>query len=86
MASVAVDGLKHCYFSLARFSHIRKIIRPRLAENQWVICDRFIDTTRAYQGGGRGVPMCIIEALIKLSCGKLVPDFDLHFEYQTGMH
>jgi dTMP kinase len=39
----------------ARIDHVERVIRPALAAGQWVICDRFVDSTRAYQGGGKGL-------------------------------
>jgi dTMP kinase len=42
-------------FAAARADHVAKLIRPALARGDWVICDRFIDSTRAYQGGGGGL-------------------------------
>ena len=39
----------------ARAIHLENLIRPALRAGNWVICDRFTDATRAYQGAGRGV-------------------------------
>jgi dTMP kinase len=47
----------------ARSLHIENCIRPALAQGQWVVCDRFSDATRAYQGAGRGVDAQLIESL-----------------------
>jgi len=47
----------------ARRDHLVSTIRPALAAGMWVICDRFADSTRAYQGYGQGVPAAAIEAL-----------------------
>lgn len=47
----------------ARAIHLQNLIRPALQRGEWVICDRFTDATRAYQGGGRGVPAALIEQL-----------------------
>ena len=47
----------------ARREHLDGLIRPALARGAWVVCDRFTDSTFAYQGGGRGVPLRYIEAL-----------------------
>ncbi|MCO5107586.1 MAG: dTMP kinase [Burkholderiaceae bacterium] len=41
----------------ARRDHLERLIRPALAAGQWVVCDRFTDSTYAYQGGGRGAPL-----------------------------
>jgi hypothetical protein len=42
-------------FAAARADHVERLIRPTLARGEWVICDRFIDSSRAYQGGGNGL-------------------------------
>jgi len=58
----------------ARALHIENVIRPALARGQWVVCDRFTDATRAYQGGGRGVDAQLIEQLAASVHGNLVID------------
>ena len=47
----------------ARGIHLENLIRPALARGEWVVCDRFTDATRAYQGFGRGVDLAWIEEL-----------------------
>jgi dTMP kinase len=47
----------------ARSIHVENRIRPALEQGHWVICDRFSDATRAYQGAGRGVEAALIERL-----------------------
>ena len=47
----------------ARQDHLDTVIRPALADGRWVVCDRFTDSTVAYQGGGRGLPIVDILAL-----------------------
>ncbi len=49
----------------ARREHLARVIEPALARGAWVLCDRFTDATRAYQGGGRGLPIDRIEALAR---------------------
>ena len=61
----------------ARALHVAAVIRPALARGTWVICDRFTDATRAYQGCGRGVESALIEALATAVHGDLVPDCTL---------
>jgi dTMP kinase len=58
----------------SRAIHIENLIRPALAEGRWVICDRFTDATRAYQGAGRGVNTEFIEQLARAVHGDLWPD------------
>lgn len=61
----------------ARALHVENLIKPALARGEWVICDRFTDATRAYQGGGRGVSSALIEQLASAVQGKLTPDCTL---------
>ncbi|HXS28311.1 MAG TPA: dTMP kinase [Steroidobacteraceae bacterium] len=58
----------------ARSIHLASLVRPALARGEWVICDRFTDATRAYQGGARGVSGALIEQLAAAVQGDLVPD------------
>jgi len=61
----------------ARALHVEGVIRPALASGAWVVCDRFTDATRAYQGSGRGVDAALIEGLARAVHGDLVPDCTL---------
>lgn len=61
----------------ARSIHIENLIRPALARGEWVICDRFTDATRAYQGYGRGMDLGWIEQLAAVVQGDLQPDCTL---------
>jgi dTMP kinase len=61
----------------ARDLHLQHVIRPALARGEWVVCDRFTDATRAYQGSGRGVDPELIEALANAVHGGLAPDCTL---------
>jgi dTMP kinase len=58
----------------ARGIHLENLIRPALARGEWVVCDRFTDATRAYQGNGRGVSAELIESLAEAVHGGLQPD------------
>ena len=71
----------------ARSLHLANLIRPALARGEWVICDRFTDATRAYQGGGRGVERTTIESLAQLVHADLQPDLTLLLDLPvaTGM-
>jgi dTMP kinase len=59
----------------ARAEHVEKTIRPALAAGTWVVCDRFYDSTMAYQGYGQGADRSAIAALIVLL--GIVPDVTL---------
>ena len=61
----------------ARAAHVAGRIEPALARGEWVLCDRFTDASRAYQGGGRGLPAQTIEQLAAIAHPGLVPDCTL---------
>lgn len=61
----------------ARAIHLDNLVRPALERGEWVICDRFTDATRAYQGGGRGVDAALIEQLAGTVHRGLEPDLTL---------
>ena len=61
----------------ARRDHIERVIEPALARGDWVICDRFADSTRAYQGAGGGAPDALIAALEQHMLGAARPDLTL---------
>lgn len=64
----------------ARAQHVAGKIEPALAAGQWVICDRFTDATRAYQGYGRGMSQSSIDALAQIAHPQLTPDLTLLFD------
>ena len=61
----------------ARALHVENVIRPALAAGTWVLCDRFVDASYAYQGGGRGIPAPRIAALERMVLKGLKPDLTL---------
>lgn len=61
-------------FSAARADHLEATVVPALAGGKWVICDRFIDSTRAYQGVAGGLEMTTIRTLEALAVGANMPD------------
>lgn len=72
-------------FAAARADHVERLIRPALADGKWVICDRFVDSSRAYQGGGGGLSDADILALHGVGSGEggsggLLPDVTLLIE------
>ncbi len=68
----------------ARADHVHRTIEPALESGAWVLCDRFTDATRAYQGGGKGVPQELIEQLAEAVHPGLQPHrtflFDCAYE------
>ncbi|MBC2666456.1 dTMP kinase [Novosphingobium flavum] len=64
-------------FAAARADHVDRLIRPALAAGQWVICDRFIDSSRAYQGGAGGLDDAEIMDLHRIGSQGFLPDLTL---------
>lgn len=64
----------------ARSDHLDRTIRPALQKGQWVICDRFADSTMAYQGYGMGLDRTWLEALRKRVVGETEPGLTLVFD------
>ena len=61
-------------FSAAREDHVRALIAPALACGDWVLCDRFSDSTAAYQGAAGGVKPSLVRALERVSVDQTMPD------------
>jgi dTMP kinase len=66
-----------CLFYAAREDHLARLIRPALAQGKVVLCDRFADSTRAYQGQAGGTGRDAVEALDRLIVGATQPDLTL---------
>lgn len=64
-------------FCAARIDHLDHLIKPALARGAWVVCDRFIDSTRAYQGACGGVEPALIALLERVSLLGTMPDLTL---------
>ena len=64
----------------ARQEHIVQVIEPALVRGDWVVCDRFVDASFAYQGGGRGLDWKKLETLAQWVLGDLQPDLTLIFD------
>lgn len=67
-------------FAAARSDHVERLILPALAHGDWVICDRFIDSSRAYQGGGGGLSDGEVLDLHRIGSGGLLPDLTVLIE------
>jgi dTMP kinase len=74
-------------FQADRAQHIKEIVLPALEKGVFVLCDRFIDSTIAYQVGGRGFPRELIDQLNLFSSYEIFPDLTilLDVEYKTGI-
>lgn len=69
----------------ARREHLVQVIEPALARGDWVLCDRFVDASFAYQGGGRGLAWEKLEALSAWTLGALRPDLTLIFDVPVAL-
>lgn len=67
-------------FAAARSDHVERLIRPALARGAWVICDRFVDSSRAYQGGAGGLTDAEVLELHHVGSQGLLPDLTLLIE------
>ena len=74
-------------FSAARAQIVREVIRPRLDEGWIVICDRFADSTLAYQGYGHGLPLDDLLRITEFATGGLWPDLTIYLDLdvETGL-
>lgn len=63
-----------------RVEHVRRVIEPALARGTWVLCDRFADSTMAYQGYGHRLGPDFVKKLHRLVLGSFAPDFTLIFD------
>jgi len=64
-------------FAAARDDHVRSVIQPALSQGTWVLCDRFSDSTRAYQGRLGNVPPGVLNAMERVTIGDLKPDLTI---------
>jgi dTMP kinase len=64
-------------FYAARRDHVVNLIEPALERGSWVVCDRFADSTMAYQGHARGLPLADLDALHRFTLGDFTPDLTL---------
>jgi dTMP kinase len=64
-------------FAAARDDHVRAVIKPALKQGTWVLCDRFSDSTRAYQGSLGKVSPAILNAMERVTIGDLKPDLTI---------
>lgn len=67
-------------FAAARSDHVERLIRPAIAAGRWVICDRFVDSSRAYQGGAGGLSDADVLALHRVGSAGLLPDLTVLIE------
>jgi dTMP kinase len=76
-----MDGVVELLLVFAdRRQHLLDVIEPALARGEHVLCDRFTDSTRAYQGAGRGVEPGLVDAVERVATGGRAPDRTLLFD------
>jgi dTMP kinase len=82
--NVKISDLAELFlFEAARAEIVREVIKPALAENKIVICDRFSDATFSYQGCGGKVPLESIESLDRIATAGLKPDLTVSLDIDT---
>lgn len=82
------DGITEVLlFTAARRDHVEKVIKPAMARGAWVVCDRFADSTMAYQGYGHGLDKNMVTTLYKAAIGDFAPDLTLvlDMDVATGL-
>lgn len=67
-----------------RAQHVAEIIEPELKAGKLVICDRYVDSTMAYQGYGRGIDFALIKELNKIATGGLMPELTILFDIESS--
>ncbi len=69
-------------YTASRAQLVAEVIRPALAAGKLVVCDRFYDSTLAYQGYGRGLDLEVLWQITRIATGGLVPDLTLYLDIQ----
>ena len=69
----------------ARREHVMRLILPALQQGRWVVCDRFADSTLAYQGYGRGLPLADLSALHRIALDDFSPDLTLVLDLPVSL-
>ncbi len=82
--SVIRPAAEALLFAACRAQLVADVITPALAAGQVVLCDRFIDSTVAYQAGGRGLDRGLIESANRLACGPLRPDLTILLDLDSA--
>jgi dTMP kinase len=71
-------------FAAARADHVEKTIRPALDQGRWILCDRFVDSSLAYQGGAGGLGIETVRAINVAAVGDVFPDRTLVLTLDEG--
>ena len=84
--NTAIDGKTELLlFAAARRQHLNEKVLPALADGKLVIIDRFIDSSVAYQGYARGIPVSDVETINNFATDGLLPDLTLYFDVDTAI-
>jgi dTMP kinase len=83
--ALGADG-EALLFAAARDDHVRRVIAPALAAGAWVLCDRFFDSTRVYQGKLGAADLKLIKAMERVTIGNLQPDLTIVLDEDLGFH
>jgi len=79
-----IDGMTEALlFAAARADHVSKVIRPALEQNRVVICDRFVDSSIAYQGVARNLGIEMVRELNQIATNDLMPDLTIVLDVST---
>lgn len=70
-------------FYAARADHLDQVVRPALSRGEWVISDRFSDSTRAYQGAAGGTPQAVIDGIERIVVGADAPDLTILLDLEA---
>ena len=77
MGKILGAGGEALLFAAARDDHVHNVIAPALQQGQWVLCDRFTDSTRVYQGKLGNADINLIRAMERVTIGELAPDLTI---------
>ncbi len=69
-----VDKAEALLYAAARAQHVEQLIRPAIRAGKVVLCDRFTDSTLAYQGAGRGIDWNLLRSVNDIAVGNVIPD------------
>lgn len=72
-------------FAADRAVHVEQVIRPALAAGQWVLCDRYLDSTTAYQAGGLQLDAVMVQQVNSCAVQGLLPDLTLLFDLEPAV-
>ena len=72
-------------FEASRAQLVRHVIQPALERGAWVLCDRFADSTTAYQGFGRGFSVELMETINRFAIGSAVPDMTILLDVNVSL-